>query len=740
MLFGLKDRRRRILFFLECAASLLIISDRYIWIYEGDLSTVGWWMSRINAFICFEMTMAIFVAFNQYLRFLFAQEGLDSDLKRFRFNNVLLTIGGILIVVFHFTGLYYYYDENGIYHNGDLLQLFSVITFVSMAVQISLIVQYYKKLSKTLRLFLLFFAIVPILDPILQALFPGFDTTNMALTFMAILLFTFDLIDTNKKAEMSLRAMKENKAKSAFLSNMSHEIRTPLNAVLGMNEMVLRESDDPKILQYSENIKSAGNTLLGLINDILDFSKIEAGKIEILPVDYDLSSAINDLMIMIGPRADMKGIALVIDIDKDTPKFLNGDEIRVKQVITNILTNAVKYTETGSVTFRLGFEWLDEKQAVNLIVSVKDTGIGIKEEDLANLFSKFDRLEQERNRNIEGTGLGMNITRSLLEMMGSTIEVESVYGEGSTFSFKLRQKVVDPTPIGDYAAVFQERARRHKKYTEKLYAPDALVLVVDDNALNLEVFRNLIRLTHIQSDMAESGEKCLELSMEKKYDLILLDHMMPGMDGIKTLHRLKSMVGNPNTFTPVICLTANAISGAREQYISEGFDDYLTKPIDHEKLGEILIRYLPEEKVTYHLSEETKAEADTEEEEAPEPEELPREILALQGQDLIDVEAGVENCDTVEAFLMILQIFYESLDEKVQELKDLYVAGDLQNYTIKVHSLKSSLRTIGAGKTGEAAQLLENAGKAEDMEYITANQEAFFSDVMKIKELLQGVF
>ncbi len=200
------------------------------------------------------------------------------------------------------------------------------------------------------------------------------------------------------------------------------------------------------------------------------------------------------------------------------------------------------------------------------------------------------------------------------------------------------------------------------------------------------------------------------------------------------------MICNQSLFTPVICLMANAISGAREQYISEGFDDYLTKPIDHEKLEEILIRYLPEKKVTYHLPEETKAEPDTEEEEAPETEELPRELLALQGQDLIDVETGVENCDTVEAFLMILQIFYESLDEKLQELKDLYAAGDLQNYTIMVHSLKSSLRTIGAGKTGEAAQLLENAGKAEDMEYITANQEAFFSDVMKIKELLQGVF
>ncbi len=366
---------------------------------------------------------------------------------------------------------------------------------------------------------------------------------------------------------VSEKALAASEAKSAFLSNMSHEIRTPINAILGMNEMILRECDDENLLTYSESIKIAGSTLLGLINDILDFSKIEAGKIEIIPVNYDLSSVINDLVNMVQTRLDDKGLELKLNIDKSTPKLLYGDEVRIKQIISNILTNAVKYTEKGSVTLSVGYEKVDDDNVL-IKVSVKDTGIGIKEEDMKKLFSEFERIEESRNRNIEGTGLGMSITKTLLDMMDSGLEVESVYGEGSCFSFALKQHVVKWEELGDYEKSYMDMLKGQVKSRERFTAPDARVLVVDDNTMNLMVFKSLLKRTKVKIDMAESGDEGLSLAYDKKYDMIFLDHMMPEKDGIETLHEMKSLKNNPNLDTPTVCLTANAISGARDMYIS----------------------------------------------------------------------------------------------------------------------------------------------------------------------------
>ncbi len=392
-------------------------------------------------------------------------------------------------------------------------------------------------------------------------------------------------------------AEEATQAKSAFLANMSHEIRTPINAVLGMNEMILRESDEKNIISYSENIRSAGNTLLGLINNILDFSKIEAGKMELEPVDYDLSSVINDLVNVVQIRANEKGLIIALDIDPKTPKRLYGDEIRIKQVITNLLTNAVKYTEKGTVTFRIGYEKTDEKDQVNLKVAVEDTGIGIKPEDISRLFEKFDRIEEKRNRNIEGTGLGMNISQRLLEMMGSVMNVESTYEEGSKFSFVLRQKVTKWEELGDYARAYERLAGERRDYHEKFAAPEAEVLAIDDNPMNLLVFKSLLNKTKVKIDTAKDGYEGLKYAHGKKYDIIFFDHMMPGIDSIETLHEMKGQKDNPNLNTPCICLTANAISGAREYYLDAGFDEYLTKPVDPSKLEEMMSRFLPEEKI-----------------------------------------------------------------------------------------------------------------------------------------------
>ena len=534
--------------------------------------------------------------------------------------------------------------------------------------------------------------------------------------------------ELNRKAELAAAA---NEAKSTFLSNMSHEIRTPINAVLGMNEMILRESREPNIIEYAENLRTAGNTLLGLINDILDFSKIEAGKLEIIPVDYDLSSVFNDLVNMIHTRADAKGLELLLDFDAETPKQLYGDEVRLKQVITNILTNAVKYTEKGSVTFAVKYERIpEEPDSVLLCVTVRDTGIGIKPEDMEKLFSKFERIEEKRNRNVEGTGLGMAITLNLLEKMGSSLQVESTYGVGSTFSFKLRQRVVKWEPLGDYKASYQDLLKGHKKYREKFTAPEALVLMVDDNPMNLTVFKSLIKQTGIQVDTANDGNEGLLLTKEKKYDIIFLDHMMPGKDGIETLHELKAQAGGPNLATPVICLTANAISGAREQYIEEGFNDYLTKPIDTDKLEEMLLSYLPQDKLQ-EAGEEAVVEDNPE---------IPDCLAPLQGAGWLDLGMGIKNSGSVDAYLSLLKIFYESMDETEQVIEGFYAERNLKDYTIKVHALKSSARIIGAKEFGEEAQLLENAGKAENREYIRAHHEAFIETYRGFKVQLAEVF
>lgn len=507
--------------------------------------------------------------------------------------------------------------------------------------------------------------------------------------FVSNVLWLTEDIDKEKKERdalinLSERAFAASEAKSSFLSNMSHEIRTPINAILGMNEIILRECNDTEIISYAESIKTAGNTLLGLINDILDFSKIEAGKIEIIPVDYDLSSLINDLVNMIQTRADDKRLALSLDFDKKLPKMLYGDEVRIKQVITNILTNAVKYTEKGSVTFTIGFKRVEEEpDSVILLVSIKDTGIGIKPEDMKKLFTEFERIEEERNRSVEGTGLGMAITKDLLRLMGSNLKVESIYDLGSKFSFELKQKVIKWEPLGDYEASYKSGLKERKKYKEKFIAPKAQVLVVDDNEMNLMVFKNLLKQTKMKIDTAISGDEGILLTRENKYDIIFLDHMMPDKDGIETLHELRAQNKNPNCHTIAVCLTANAISGAREKYIAAGFDNYLTKPINPDKLEEMLIEYLPKEKIG----------------------------ATSQNYNYLNIDAGLKYSDGMEdMFKGVLEIFCNLKDKNKEKIQKAFDSGDWKNYTVFVHALKSTARSIGGEQIGKIAEQLETAG------------------------------
>ncbi len=404
-----------------------------------------------------------------------------------------------------------------------------------------------------------------------------------------------DMLSTEKEKQMAIMA---NESKDKFLANMSHEIRTPINTVIGMNEMILRENKDNTIQEYAQNIQSASRMLLSLINDVLDFSKIEAGKLEVTENPYHLSSLLNDVIMGIKVRAENKKLSLHLNIDENMPAVLKGDEIRIRQILNNLLSNAVKYTSEGSITFSA--KGVQNDNRFMLEVSVQDTGNGIKKEDMAHLFDSFQRLELNKNRYIEGTGLGLSITKQLVNQMQGSIDVQSEYGKGSCFTVCIPQEIVDSQPMGDLEQAYKNAATSQgtiEKQEEKkhLYAPNASVLVVDDNKMNLTVVKALLKRSAIQLDFAMGGEECLEFTRNKKYDLILMDHMMPEPDGVQTLHMLREEKDNVNQNTTVIVLTANAIAGAAEQYLQEGFADYLAKPVVGEKLEEVLAKYLDSE-------------------------------------------------------------------------------------------------------------------------------------------------
>ena len=408
----------------------------------------------------------------------------------------------------------------------------------------------------------------------------------IGLLVMAIWKTARELIAMEREKQKAVAAS-ESKAK--FLANMSHEIRTPINVVLGMNEMILRENKEPAIDEYAHSIRNASKMLLSLINDVLDFSKIEAGKLEIVISDYSTKTLINDVLLGVDVRAKQKQLRVVSNIDTSMPTMLRGDEIRIKQVLNNLLSNAVKYTEKGNVTFSA--KGIRKEDNFYLHFAVEDTGIGIRPEDIDKLFTSFERLELSKNRYIQGTGLGLNISKQLVESMGGTIEVKSEYGFGSCFTVMIPQQIVDDTPMNNKmeSVSMSEGATEEKKH---FYVPDAKVLAVDDNKMNLKVIQALMKRSAVQLDLANGGEECLQMTKDKKYDLILMDHMMPEPDGIQTLHMLKDDKTNINCDTKVIVLTANAIEGMHEEYLKEGFEDYLSKPVEVDKLESVLAKYI----------------------------------------------------------------------------------------------------------------------------------------------------
>ena len=530
---------------------------------------------------------------------------------------------------------------------------------------------------------------------------------TLMLIFLAALGAYLFVVRLKAEESDALREAKENadaanKAKSAFLANMSHEIRTPINAVIGMNEMILRESKDANIIRYAQNAAGASESLLHLINDILDFSKIESGKFELLEENYNLTDVIKSLLNMIKPRAEKKNLDLKINVDENLKNNLFGDAVRIRQIGLNFLTNSVKYTKVGGIEFIVE----QEKISGDMILirfTVKDTGIGIKSEDIKKLFQDFERFDTHKNKNIEGTGLGLAITNKLVQMMGGKISVHSVYGEGSTFSVEIPQKVVGDELVGKIAEETKSKRERGKEeYKPAFIAPDAKILVVDDNEMNLLVAVSLLKATRIQTDTAISGMECLRKIAENHYDLILLDQMMPSLDGIQTMKIAREMENNQSKGAPIIALTANAISGAREMLIGEGFDDYLSKPIDVHAMEEMLMNYLPIEKLHAPKDEGNSTEEKISAEE---------EISTPEWK-YINVDLGLEySAGMADLYKNILETFCDLKEEKQTKLNESFIDEDWKNYTVFIHALKSTSLSLGSEKVSAAAKDLETAGK-----------------------------
>lgn len=536
------------------------------------------------------------------------------------------------------------------------------------------------------------------------------------------------LLDALRKEKRSQQeAEAANMAKSSFLANMSHEIRTPINAILGMNEMILREEKDPAIRGYAGNIQASGNSLLSIVSDVLDISKIESGKLEIIPVDYEVNSLISDCCNMAAGRAKAKELELLVECADNVPMKLCGDETHIRQIIMNLLTNAVKYTEKGTVKLIVSGRFTDG--GFVLKVDVSDTGIGIAEENLPQLFTQFQRFDLQRNRNIEGTGLGLSIVKRLCDLMSGTITARSVLGSGSTFTVELPRKVVDSTPCGGVNLNYSAGAEH--EYHHSFEAPEAKILAVDDLPVNLLVIANLLKETRIKIDTAGSGRECLDKCSQQKYDLILMDHMMPEMDGVQTFEKLHGDKSSPNFETPVIMLTANALAGMREQYMDVGFADYVSKPVRGAKLEEAIRRNLPESLIK------------------PASPEIPAEAVSTEPSGFADICGAVPElnvnaalqycCGSAELLNDLLHDFTEN--DHFSDLKAAFEEKRWEDYRRHAHSLKSTSLMIGLTGLSERARASELALKGGCTEFAELNHDSLIEEYSallgKIKDYLK---
>ena len=600
-------------------------------------------------------------------------------------------------------------------------------------------------------------------------------------------------IHENRMAELKReQALAANESKSSFLASMSHEIRTPINSIIGMNEMIIRENRDPQIKEYANQVDRSGKMLLGLINDVLDFSKIEAGKMTILDVPYKTAAMLNDLVQLLNERTIAKSLKSGYDIARDIPKELSGDEIHIKQILVNLISNGVKYTKEGFVTLKVSAEKKkDTQDYIDLKFVVSDNGMGIKLENIATLFDRFTRLDEQRNRSIEGSGLGLSIVKRLVDEMHGTVSVESEYGKGSSFTVVIPQRIADPEPIGDIREAIRKSTEESTGYVEQFHASKARILIVDDNLVNLRVASELLKRTRMQIETATGGRECILKCRDTKYDLILMDHRMPDPDGIETLHLLREDFAGVNYDTKVIVLTANVFAGIRDKYIADGFVDYLSKPIDSELLEKCIIRHLdpslidkdlPEEvqtpeaagnmtavnnsgsnipqdncsltnrellnnradsilKSAINGNNEAATSKNTSQQEVKMDTSNTKRSLTERLRDIpgMDIDKTIERYGAKDDFLNILfTAIVNDGRNKAAEMKKYLEEKDYKDFGIEAHATKSSMATIYATEISERAKQHEFACKEERFDFVEEDGAAFVEDYLKFLDKVEA--
>ncbi len=722
--------RKHTLVMIELGATVLLLADRFAYIFRGDLSPVGYRVVHISNFLVYFITVFILHEFTLYILDL-VKTG-EPDAKRpvtLTICEYLYLVAQILNVLNIFTGIYYTYDADNNYMRASGFFISYIINLAITLLQFITIYRHRRYLGRNHFNLMFLFILMPYIGTIVQFFVYGLSLTNITIVGMCVLLYVFEIINMNKLQQAKLEAEQASKAKSRFLANMSHDIRTPINTILGMNEMTLREPpvNVPRayflsVVNYSLDIRDAAISLLSLINDILDISKIESGNMNISEQEYDTQELLHNVVTMADAENELKKLEFIVDIDEDLPSRLYGDMSKIKQILTNLLTNAVKYTDKGSFTLFVSLlSRTHDSCSLNFVVS--DTGRGIKQENLNKLFSPFERLEEDKNPGISGAGLGLSISKQFATLMGGTLECRSTYGEGTSLTFTVDQKIIDPTPIGKFNEHILAPARG--PYVPTFTAPDARILLVDDDYKNLSVLKYLLASTRIRITTALSGEECLSELAKENFDVVLLDHMMPGMDGIETLKHIRE--NHPDL--PVFAISANYVSDGNEYYRSFGFNEYVSKPIDSRALEKTLLKYLPKELVK-------------------EPEEvILNDRSATTSEDLswlsatkdINVEEGIKNSGGVDAFIFSVKLFYETIEDNADIIEKAYEDKDLKFYTVKIHFLKSSARIIGAMELSSLSAEVENAGNMSDWGFINSHHPKLMEKYRAFKERLSRI-
>lgn len=643
---------------------------------------------------------------------------------------VLACLCGAMLVANIFTGFVFSFNEEG-YQHGPIYMVVHILPIVEESLTAGMMLINFKKFTKKQRISIFLYILVLSTGPVVQILNPEvlfiLFTVSIGLMLLMFAMETPDyqvltktmdeLRQTRDEAEEAMAAAQTaSQAKTDFLSNISHEIRTPINAILGYNDMVLRDTEKEDIAHYCTNIQSAGKTLLSMINDMMDYTQMESGSINLEEANYSAASMVSDIMTCGKYFADKKDIEMQVSIDSSMPKTLHGDSARITRVFSNLLSNSVKYTDFGHIGIVIKWEQKTEFSGwIN--AEVTDTGIGLRAEDIERITSAFHRANKKRTQHIQGLGLGLTIVTKLLAMMGSSLSIESEYGKGTSIKFRLLQGVVDPAPMGEIDAfcAIPEKDTLRAGFT----APSARLLAVDDNSMNLELYRGSLKDTKIQIDTAVNGVEALELISRYKYDLIILDHMMPLMDGMETLKTIKKQ--NLCQGVPILVITANAVPGEKSIYLNAGFDDYLSKPVSSRQLLEAVRKYLPQNLI--------------------QPETFDRSIdnepsffengAVERLSEFLDIKSAMAFClNSEELYLNIVNTYYS--ENRLEDIRNYYKEKDFENYRIQVHALKSGSRTIGAGELSDHALALEMAARNNETDFILENTEELLKEYSEL--------